>query len=70
VKSEYLADITEDIIYQAYRPAIQVNHSRGFKDFSQYHRDSYLRLKLRDLPYLGQIIPIVQPSEISKEEEK
>jgi len=51
VKSEYLADITEDIIYQAYRVSIQSNHSKGFEDFSQHHRDAYLRLKLRDLPY-------------------
>jgi hypothetical protein len=51
VKSEYLADISEDIIYQAYRASIQSNHSKGFEDFSQHHRDAYLRLKLRDLPY-------------------
>jgi hypothetical protein len=35
--SEYLADITEDLIYQAYRSAIQFDHSRGFDDFTQYH---------------------------------
>ena len=51
INSEYLADITEDFIYQAYRTGIQANHSRGFEDFSQDHRDAYLRLKLRDLPY-------------------
>jgi hypothetical protein len=49
---KYLEDITEDKIYQEYRSAIQVNHNRGFDDFSLYHRDAYIRLKLRDLPYL------------------
>jgi hypothetical protein len=33
VNSEYLADITEDIIYQTYRTAIQANHTKGFEDF-------------------------------------
>jgi hypothetical protein len=33
VKSEYLEDISEDLIYQAYKSAIQVNHSTGFEDF-------------------------------------
>jgi hypothetical protein len=51
VSSEYLADITEDTIYQTYRTAVQVNHSKGFEDFLQQHRDAYLRLKLRDLHY-------------------
>jgi len=45
-------DISEDIIYQEYNAAIQINHSRGFEDFSQDHRDAYFRLKLRDLRYL------------------
>jgi DNA-binding ferritin-like protein (Dps family) len=49
--TEYLADITEDTIYQTYRTAVQGNHSKGFEDFSQHHRDAYLRLKLRDLHY-------------------
>jgi 5'-deoxynucleotidase YfbR-like HD superfamily hydrolase len=47
----YLKNINEDIIYNAYTNAIQANHSREFEDFSQAHRDSYMRLKLRDLPY-------------------
>jgi hypothetical protein len=32
-KSKYLGDITEDIIYQTYRTAVQGNHSKGFEDF-------------------------------------
>jgi hypothetical protein len=32
--SEYLQNITEDIIYNAYQPAVRKNHSREFNNFS------------------------------------
>lgn len=49
--TQYLENLSEDIIYSFYRGAIRSNHNREFQDFNQFHRDAYLRLKLRDLPY-------------------
>ena len=49
--TSYLRDITEDVIYDAYKSAVRRNHAREFTDFSQLHRDAYMRLKLRDLSY-------------------
>ena len=51
INTSYLQNISEDVIYKAYGNAIRRNHSRDFEDFNQYHRDAYMRLKLRDLPY-------------------
>ena len=70
VNSEYLADISEDTIYQTYRTAIQISHSKGFEDFQQYHRDAYLRLKLRDLHYSQPIIPAIEECQTDQEETK
>ena len=70
VNSEYLADITEDTIYQTYRTAVQINHSKGFEDFSQHHRDAYLRLKLRDLHYSQPTIPASENCQTEQEETK
>jgi hypothetical protein len=70
VNSEYLADITEDIIYQTYKTSIQSNHTKGFEDFSQHHRDSYLRLKLRDLPYQQTVAPEIKTNQLVLEETK
>lgn len=70
VNSEYLSDITEDIIYQTYRTAIQANHTKGFEGFQQYHRDSYVRLKLRDLPYSQTVAPEIKTNQLVLEETK
>lgn len=40
-------------MYEAYQSAVRRNHSRDFEDFTQFHRDVYMRLKLRDLSYGG-----------------
>ena len=70
VNSEYLAEITEDTMYQIYRTAVQVNHSKGFEDFQQHHRDAYLRLKLRDLHYSELVIPASESCQTEQEETK
>ena len=70
MNSEYLADITEDTIYQTYKTAVQVSHSKGFEEFSQYHRDAYLRLKLRDLHYSQPISLFTDDCQTEQEETK
>ncbi len=48
-KTEYLVEITEDIINDAYRQAIKRDHTQPFTNFNQDDRDAYLRLKLRNI---------------------
>lgn len=47
VSTEYLADITDDVIYEALSDTIRENHSQPFVSFNQDHRDQYYRLKFR-----------------------
>ena len=47
--SEYLADITDDVIFEALSDTIRENHSLPFINFSQENRDQYNRLKFRSL---------------------
>ena len=49
LSTEYLADVTEDVIYAALSDAIRYDQSIPFENFTQEHRDSYLRLKLRGI---------------------
>ena len=44
-RTQYLSDISEDSIYQAYSDVIDMEQSRSFEDFSELHRQAYLRLK-------------------------
>ena len=46
---DYLENITEDVIYTALSGAIRSDNSSAFDNFTQLDRDSYLRLKLRDI---------------------
>jgi hypothetical protein len=47
---KYLQDLSEDTLWILYEPALsQPSSSRPFDDFTQHHRDLYLRLKLRSL---------------------
>ena len=53
-----MKDITENLIYETYKCVIQQDHSGSFLNFTQEHRDSYMRLKLRGLNYQNpHIIP-------------
>ena len=47
--SEYLADITDDVIYEAFSDTLRENHIQPFVNFNQDHRDQYIRLKFRSL---------------------
>ena len=47
IMTEYLADITEDVIFSSLKDAIRMDHSTPFTGFNQDHRDSYIRLKFR-----------------------
>ena len=42
-----MEDLTEDKIFTMYRRALEADHSFPFTDFTQDHRDSYIRLKFR-----------------------
>ena len=44
-RTQYLSDISEDLIYQAYSDVINMEQSRSFEDFTEDHRQAYLRLK-------------------------
>ena len=57
--TEYLADITEDVIYGALSDAIRLDQSNPFENFTQENRDSYLRLKLRGI-YSHKSVDFVQ----------
>lgn len=45
----YLESVTEDVIYKNLGHAIRQENSEPFDNFSQEHRDAYLRLKLRGI---------------------
>ena len=51
--SEYLADIDEDVLYANYKAEIRMDHKKDFANFSQLHRDAFLRLKLREISYIS-----------------
>ena len=56
--TQYLSEITDDILYECYGAAIRHDHSRPFDGFTQEQRDAYLRLKLRGIH--GTVRPIIQ----------
>ena len=56
--TKYLSNLNEDSIYELYKPIIRLPHSEEFIDFNQYHRDAYLRLKLREISYVQNPPPI------------
>jgi hypothetical protein len=49
IRTSYLQNLTEDIIYQTLGHAIRQDNSQAFDNFSQEHRDAYIRLKLRGI---------------------
>lgn len=51
---KYLANLSEDVIYQIYEPIITKDHTKPFTEFTQDHRDAYLRLKLRSVKCKGE----------------
>lgn len=44
-RTKYLSDISEEIIYQAYSDVISLEQRRSFEDFTDQHREAFLRLK-------------------------
>jgi Fe-S cluster biosynthesis and repair protein YggX len=46
---QYLSRLTDDILFDTYHEVINLPHSSPFTDFTQEHRDTYLRLKFRSL---------------------
>ena len=53
----YLSDLTDDILFDIYHEVINLPHSMPFSDFTQEHRDTYLRLKFRCLHSSSAEIP-------------
>ena len=50
ISCAYLATLSEDnTLYDLYKDVVHRDHVRIFADFTQEHRDIYLRLKLRGL---------------------
>jgi hypothetical protein len=46
-----------------------MDHTLDFSEFEQYHRDAYLRLKLRDINYITNNLQ-TGPQNIQLEEQK
>jgi hypothetical protein len=46
---QYLSALTDDSLFNIYQEAINLPHTSPFTDFTQEHRDIYLRLKFRSL---------------------
>lgn len=44
-RTKYLSDISEEIIYQAYSDVMNLEQRRSFEDFTDQHREAFLRLK-------------------------
>jgi hypothetical protein len=44
-RTQYLSEISEDVMYQAYSDVIKMEQSRSFEGFTDEHREAYLRLK-------------------------
>jgi hypothetical protein len=45
-KYRYLSELSEDTLWTHYEGALKLVVNRPFDDFTQEHRDSFLRLKL------------------------
>ena len=59
----YLQNLTEDVIYQILGHAIRQDNSQSFDNFSQEHRDAYLRLKLRGIYNEPRVLPELEPQD-------
>ena len=43
----HLSDINETMLLEHYLPAISNDNTTPFTDFTQFHRDAYIRLRFR-----------------------
>ena len=46
---KYLERLSEDFIFEKFKEELNMDSSNPFTDFTQFHRDIFLRLKLKAL---------------------